>query len=123
LHKPAFLYNREERKAGASGYTYRKMFRFAFDGITSFSRFPLKVATIMGFVVSGITFLIMLYTLYARFITKDYEPGWASLMVTILFIGGVQLIGIGIIGEYLGRVSDNVRGRPLYIVKESNIKQ
>lgn len=117
----SILYNREERKAGASGYTYRKMLRFAFDGITSFSRFPLKVATIMGFVVSGITFLIMLYTLYARFITKDYEPGWASLMVTILFIGGVQLIGIGIIGEYLGRVSDNVRGRPLYIVKESNI--
>lgn len=117
------LYQREERKAGASGYTYRKMLRFALDGITSFSRFPLKVATIMGFVVSGITFLIMLYTLYARFITKDYEPGWASLMVTILFIGGVQLIGIGIIGEYIGRVSDNVRGRPLYIVKESNIEK
>ena len=117
------LYQREERKAGASGYTYRKMLRFALDGITSFSRFPLKVATIMGFVVSGITFLIMLYTLYARFITKDYEPGWASLMVTILFIGGVQLIGISIIGEYIGRVSDNVRGRPLYIVKESNIEK
>jgi dolichol-phosphate mannosyltransferase len=117
------LYQREERKAGASGYTYRKMLRFALDGITSFSRFPLKVATIMGFVVSGITFLIMLYTLYARFITKDYQPGWASLMVTILFIGGVQLIGIGIIGEYIGRVSDNVRGRPLYIVKESNIEK
>ena len=117
------LYQREERKAGASGYTYRKMLRFALDGITSFSRFPLKVATIMGFVVSGITFLIMLYTFYARFITKDYEPGWASLMVTILFIGGVQLIGIGIIGEYIGRVSDNVRGRPLYIVKESNIEK
>lgn len=114
-------YDRQERLAGQTGYTYRKMIRFALDGITSFSRFPLKVATIAGFVVSGITFLLMIYTLYSRLVLKNYEPGWASLMMTILFIGGVQLIGIGIIGEYIGRVSDNVRGRPLYIVKESNI--
>lgn len=114
-------YDRQERHAGQTGYTYRKMIRFALDGITSFSRFPLKVATIAGFVVSGITFLLMIYTLYSRLILKNYEPGWASLMMTILFIGGVQLIGIGIIGEYIGRMSDNVRGRPLYIVKESNI--
>jgi dolichol-phosphate mannosyltransferase len=116
-------YDRQERLSGQTGYTYRKMIRFALDGITSFSRFPLKVATIAGFVVSGITFLLMIYTLYSRLILKNYEPGWASLMMTILFIGGVQLIGIGIIGEYIGRVSDNVRGRPLYIVKESNIPQ
>jgi len=116
-------YNRQERHAGQTGYTYRKMIRFALDGITSFSRFPLKVATIAGFVVSGITFLLMIYTLYSRLILKNYEPGWASLMMTILFIGGVQLIGIGIIGEYIGRMSDNVRGRPLYIVKESNISK
>lgn len=116
-------YDRQERHAGQTGYTYRKMIRFALDGITSFSRFPLKVATIAGFVVSGITFLLMIYTLYSRLILKNYEPGWASLMMTILFIGGVQLIGIGIIGEYIGRMSDNVRGRPLYIVKESNISK
>lgn len=116
-------YDRQERLAGQTGYTYRKMIRFALDGITSFSRFPLKVATIAGFLVSGIAFLLILYTLYARLVLKDYEPGWASLMITVLFIGGVQLIGIGIIGEYIGRVSDNVRGRPLYIVKETNISK
>ena len=113
-------YDRQERNAGTTGYTYRKMIRFALDGITSFSRFPLKFATAAGFVVSAIAFLLILYTLYARFVSGNYEPGWPSLMIAILFIGGIQLIGIGIIGEYLGRISDNVRNRPLYIVSETN---
>jgi dolichol-phosphate mannosyltransferase len=113
-------YDRDERNAGKTGYTYRKMIRFALDGITSFSNFPLKFATVAGFMVSGISFALMLYALYSRFITKDYVPGWASLMLSVLFIGGIQLIGIGIIGEYISRISDNVRNRPLYVVKETN---
>jgi glycosyltransferase involved in cell wall biosynthesis len=115
-------YDRDERNAGKTGYTYKKMIRLALDGITSFSNFPLKFATIAGFVVSGFSFLMMIYALYSRFISKDYQPGWASLMLAILFIGGIQLIGIGIIGEYISRLSANVRNRPLYIVNETNIK-
>lgn len=114
-------YDRAVRAGGATGYTYRKMLRLALDGITSFSDVPLKVATVGGFVVSGIAFLVMLYTLYERFFTNDYEPGWASLMISILFLGGVQLIAVGIIGEYLARLSANVRRRPLYIISDTNI--
>jgi dolichol-phosphate mannosyltransferase len=114
-------YDRDQRNAGATGYTYKKMMRFALDGITSFSNWPLKVATISGFVVSGITFLIALYALYSRFVTKDYVPGWTSLILAVLFIGGVQLITIGIIGEYISRLSANVRNRPLYVVNDTNV--
>jgi len=114
-------YDRSERNAGETGYTYRKMFRFAMDGITSFSNFPLKMASFMGFFSSGVSFFIMLYTLYSRFVKGDYVEGWTSLMITVLFIGGIQLICVGLIGEYLNRVGDNVRNRPLYIVSESNI--
>lgn len=115
-------YDRAERTGGATGYTYRKMIRLALDGITGFSDAPLKFATLSGFVVSGIAFVVMLYTLYQRFVAYDYEPGWASLMVSILFLGGVQLIAVGIIGEYLSRLSANVRQRPLYIISDTNIE-
>lgn len=114
-------YRREKRMAGETGYSYAKMIRFALDGITSFSNWPLKIATISGFVFSFIGFLLILYTLYSRFWTEDYEPGWASQMITIIFIGGVQLIGIGIIGEYISRINENIKERPLYVVRDSNI--
>jgi dolichol-phosphate mannosyltransferase len=116
-------YNRDERQGGETGYTYKKMLRFALDGITSFSNLPLKFATAAGFVVSGITFIVILYALYARFISKDFVPGWTSLILAVLFIGGVQLITIGIIGEYISRLSANVRNRPLYIMGENNIEK
>jgi polyisoprenyl-phosphate glycosyltransferase len=116
-------YNRDERHGGETGYTYKKMLRFALDGITSFSNLPLKFATAAGFVVSGITFIVILYALYARFISKDFVPGWTSLILAVLFIGGVQLITIGIIGEYISRLSANVRNRPLYIIAENNLEQ
>ena len=114
-------YDRDERMSGDTGYTFRKMFRLAMDGITSFSNFPLRVATISGFACAFIGFFLIIYTLYSRYILKDYEPGWSSLMITIVFIGGIQLIGIGIIGEYISRIYDNIRNRPLYIVDETNI--
>lgn len=111
-------YERDQRLSGDTGYTWRKMLRFALDGITSFSNFPLKVATISGFVMSFVSFLLMLYALYSRFVLKVYEPGWTSLMLSVLFIGGIQLVSIGIIGEYIGRISNNVKQRPLYLIKE-----
>lgn len=116
-------YDREERFAGDTGYPYKKMIRFALDGITSFSNVPLKFATFTGFIVSGITFIMALYALYSRFISKQYVPGWTSLMLAVLFIGGVQLISIGIIGEYISRLGSNIRNRPLYIIKDSNIQE
>jgi len=113
-------YDREERHGGKTGYTYKKMIRFALDGITSFSDFPLKFATFAGFAVSGFAFFMILVTIYQRFYGDNYQSGWASMMISVLFLGGIQLIGIGIIGEYIGRISSNVRSRPLYIVNESN---
>jgi glycosyltransferase involved in cell wall biosynthesis len=113
-------YERDERMAGKTSYTWRKMLRLALDGITSFSNFPLKVATVSGFVMAFVSFLLMLFALYSRFVWKVYEPGWTSLMLSVLFIGGIQLVAIGIIGEYIGRISTNVKQRPLYLVRESN---
>jgi dolichol-phosphate mannosyltransferase len=116
-------YDRENRMAGETKYTYKKMMRLALDGITSFSNWPLRLATISGFVCAFIGFLLILYTLYSRYITQEYEPGWASLMITLVFIGGIQLIGIGIIGEYIGRINENVKNRPLYVVDETNTER
>ncbi|MCU0394161.1 MAG: glycosyltransferase family 2 protein [Thermoflexibacter sp.] len=122
-YKQTFVeYERDERHAGKTGYTYRKMLKFALDGITAFSNFPIKLVTVMGFVVSIIAFLIILYTFYVKYFTdQDIERGWASLMVGILFLGGVQLISIGILGEYISRINTDVRKRPLYFIKETNI--
>jgi len=114
-------YDRAARVAGDTGYTYRKMIGFALDGITSFSDLPLKVATISGFTVSFISFVLMIYALWSRFVWKVYEPGWTSLMLSVLFIGGIQLIAVGIIGEYIGRISNNVKQRPLYLVREKKV--
>jgi len=121
FNQSSVLYKRNERLAGTTNYSYSKMFSFAFDGITAFSNLPLRLATYMGFLVSFISFLVILYTLYQKYIKADTVQGWSSLMVSILFIGGVQLICLGIIGEYLGRIMDNVKQRPLYIVRETNV--
>ncbi|MFK7774893.1 MAG: glycosyltransferase family 2 protein [Saprospiraceae bacterium] len=114
-------YDRQERQAGATGYTYRKMLHFALDGITAFSDVPLKIVTYFGFMVSVIAFLVAIYALLAKFVWENSVPGWTSLMIAILFIGGIQMIAIGIIGEYLSRMNHNIRNRPLYIIRESNI--
>ncbi len=113
-------YDRHSRHGGTTGYTYGKMLRFALDGITSFSDFPLKLASYMGFFVAAASFLMGIYALYGRFIRKDYVPGWASLMLVMLFLGGVQLFSLGIIGEYLSRISQDVKNRPLYVVADES---
>lgn len=114
-------YERDARMSGDTGYSYRKMIRLALDGITSFSNFPLKLATISGFLFSIVGFFLIIYTLYSRMHSETYVQGWASQMITLIFIGGIQLIGIGIIGEYISRISDNVKKRPLYIIDKTNI--
>lgn len=109
---------RDERQAGETKYPFRKMLRFAVDGITTFSFAPLQAATYLGFMTAGSSFLYILYAVLLRLFTERAVPGWTSLMVAVLFVGGVQLIALGIIGEYLGRVYDEVKQRPLYLVDE-----
>ncbi len=114
-------FKRDERMSGETGYTYARMIRLALDGITSFSNWPLRIATISGFVFSFVGFILILYTLYSKYYSETYQAGWASQMITLIFIGGIQLIGIGIIGEYISRMNENIKDRPLYIVRDSNI--
>jgi len=116
-------YDRDKRFAGKTGYTFRKMLRFAVDGITGFSNVPLRLATYFGFIFSFISFILIIYALYSKFFSETYVQGWASIMISILFIGGVQLICLGVIGEYLLRIDDNIRQRPLYIINETNISE
>ncbi|WP_299255821.1 glycosyltransferase family 2 protein [uncultured Cytophaga sp.] len=114
-------YEREERFGGKTGYTYKKMFKFAMDGITSFSDFPLKFASMAGFIVSFFAFIVMLYSLYSKFVLKDTVQGWTSIMLSVMFIGGIQLICIGIIGEYISRIGNNIKKRPLYVINKTNV--
>ncbi len=114
-------YDRAERIHGTTKFTYKKMIQFALDGISSFSTWPLKIATLMGFGVSFICFIVILYTVYQKLFGFTVT-GWTSMQISILFLGGIQLIGIGILGEYLGRVNENVKNRPHYIIKDSNIE-
>jgi len=114
-------YDRDERYDGETGYSLKKMISFALDGITSFSDFPLKIVTLFGFLCSALSFLIIIYSLYSKYMWDDTVPGWASLMVSVLFLGGVQMIALGIIGEYISRIISNVRNRPTYVIKDSNI--
>ncbi len=108
---------RQERHAGVTKYPLRKMLRFSFDAITSFSSAPLQWATFLGFVFSMLAFLAIPLTVVARY-TNIYEPGIPSTIVVILLLGGIQLITVGIIGEYVGRIYDEVKHRPLYVVRE-----
>ncbi len=123
-YKQTFVeYEREERNAGKTGYTYKKMIKFALDGITAFSNFPIKAVTAMGFFVSIIAFIMILVSFYVKYMTDlKTESGWASLMVGMMFLGGVQLISLGIIGEYISRINTDVRQRPLYFVQDTNIE-
>lgn len=111
-------YVRAERFAGQTKYPFRKMLRFALDGITSFSYLPLQMATYVGFVAAGLSILGILLAVILRLSGSDALHGQATTLVSVLFLGGVQLIFLGIIGEYLGRIYDEVKGRPLYIVGE-----
>lgn len=112
-------YIREQRFAGETKYPLRKMVRFAVDGVLSFSDVPLKISSVFGLICAVLSFVLILYGLTVRLFYPQYAiPGWASVFSAVLFLGGVQLICIGILGEYLGRVYDEIKGRPLYVVKD-----
>lgn len=117
FHQTGVEYERDQRYSGSTKYPFSKMLRFALDGITSFSEIPLRGATYFGFTTSGAAFIYALIVLILKlFFHKDYLPGYPSIIVSILFLGGVQLITIGILGEYVGRIYDEVKSRPLYLV-------
>lgn len=116
FRQEAVLYERQERFAGTTKYPLRKMIRFSLDAITSFSHVPLELATSFGFILAAISLIGILVAAALRIFTGAII-GQASTLILVLFLGGIQLIFLGIIGEYLGRIYDEVRARPLYIVR------
>ena len=112
-------YKRAARLAGATKYPFRKMLRLALNAVTSFSYFPLQVATYIGFVAAGIAILSIPVVIVMRMTGSQAFLGQATTLISVLFLGGVQLISLGILGEYIGRLYDEAKGRPLYIVREA----
>jgi polyisoprenyl-phosphate glycosyltransferase len=117
FNQTAVTFQREPRTAGRTKYTLRKMVRFSFDAITSFSNRPLQFATLLGFACSALAFIAIPLTVIARY-ANIYDRGVPSVIVAILLLGGIQLICVGIIGEYVGRIYDEVKHRPLYVVRD-----
>jgi dolichol-phosphate mannosyltransferase len=114
----ALPYRRAERFAGQTKYPLRKMLRFATDGILSFSTKPLQLSVAMGMTCAAVALVGIVYALFLRMFTSIWVEGWTALMIAVLFIGGVQLISIGILGEYIGRIYNEIKRRPLYVVEE-----
>jgi len=114
----AVPYAREARASGRTKFTLRRMLRFSFDAISSFSYFPLQLATVLGFAISFLAFLAIPLTVVARY-NNIFVPGISSTLVVVLLLGGIQLITLGVIGEYVGRIYDEVKRRPLYVVRET----
>jgi len=112
----AIVYRREPRVAGSSKFSYWKLWNFALDGITSFSTVPLRVTTYVGLLTALIALLYGVWIVARTLLHGDPVPGYPSLMTVILFLGGVQLIALGLIGEYLGRLYDEAKQRPLYLI-------
>lgn len=111
-------YERKERKSGESKYPLKKMLSFALDGITSFSNIPLRLITLFGFFVSMFAFIMTLWGLGIKIFTDQAIPGWASIIIPMFFIGGVQLLSIGVVGEYISKIYLETKGRPRYIVEK-----
>jgi dolichol-phosphate mannosyltransferase len=115
----AVMYSRAPRHSGETKYPLRKMARLAVDGITNFSYLPLQLATYAGFFVAGLSLLGILAAILVRVVLGHELTGQATTLVSVLFLGGIQLIFLGVIGEYLGRIYDEVKGRPLYLLDHS----
>ncbi|PZP29697.1 MAG: glycosyltransferase [Roseateles depolymerans] len=112
-------YDRAERFAGVSKYPLRKMLTFAIEGITSFSVVPLRLITLLGFFVSVFSFLMILYVVYGTLVQKAVVPGWASSVVPIYFLGGIQLLAMGVIGEYVAKIYMESKHRPRYFIEKT----
>ena len=122
--KPAeVVYDRQERAAGTPGQTLRRLVKYALDGIFSFSYFPLRMTTYIGMFIAGCGFAVGGFFVMRRLMGQEVAfTGFTTLVTLILFLGGVQLIGIGVLGEYLGRIYDEVKRRPLYVVREPRVR-
>ena len=118
FRQTSITFVRDARHAGETKYSCAKMGKFALNGIISFSTTPLQLATYLGFVVSFISLAYIAYVVGLKVFTDELVPGWTSVIVAVLFIGGVQLISLGIIGEYISRIYDEVRQRPLYLIDD-----
>jgi glycosyltransferase involved in cell wall biosynthesis len=112
-------YDRAERFAGETKYPLKKMFKLASDAITGFSYFPLQLATYLGFIATGLSILAILILIVLRLSGSLLLQGQATTLIAVLFLGGVQLISVGMLGEYIGRLYDEAKNRPLYIVREN----
>jgi dolichol-phosphate mannosyltransferase len=112
------LFDRDARHSGETNYPLRKMLNLAGNGILGFSTFPLKIISRLGYFVSGISFLGILYALIVKlFDSQAAVPGWAFIVIAILFVGGIQLIILGVLGSYIGRIYTEAQGRPLYLIE------
>ena len=119
--KKEITYNRSPRLAGEIKQNYRKLTNLAFDGITSFSTTPLRISTFLGIIVSVVAFIYLIYILIKSAMFGDAVAGYPSMMAVVLFLGGVQLLSLGVIGEYIGRIFKESKHRPLYFIEESHI--
>lgn len=118
--KKEIEFEQGDRVAGDSSWSYSKLFSFAIDGITSFTNVPLRVSTLVGFFVSLFAFLYMIYVFIRALIWGDPVQGYPTLVILILFLGGIQLLSLGVIGEYIGRIYNETKKRPDYIVRQFN---
>lgn len=118
FNKKEILYDRDPRVAGETKWSYAKLFDLAISGITSFTTAPLRLASMLGIIVSAAAFIYILYLLIRPFFGVPTGDGYSSLMAVILFLGGVQLLSLGVIGEYIGRIFNETKQRPLYLVEE-----
>ncbi len=116
--KKEITYDRDPRAAGETKWNYPKLVNLAIDGITSFTTAPLRIASFAGIIISLFAFIFIIVIVFKTLMFGDPVAGWASTMAVILFLGGVQLLSIGIIGEYIGRIFDEVKNRPVYFVEE-----
>jgi dolichol-phosphate mannosyltransferase len=119
FHQTGVEYKRSARYSGETKYPFKRMLKFALDAITSFSYFPLQLATYLGFIAAGLSILAIPVVVAMRLAGSQAFFGQATTLIAVLFLGGVQLISLGILGEYIGRLYDEAKGRPLYIVAEA----
>jgi polyisoprenyl-phosphate glycosyltransferase len=111
-------YQQRDRFAGERAYTVRQTARMAFNAVLAFSNMPLRIASVLGMFILGLAFFYGIYILIAWLAGRHLEPGWTALMMTVLILGGVQLVSLGLIAEYIGRIFEEVKQRPLYVVRE-----
>jgi glycosyltransferase involved in cell wall biosynthesis len=119
-NKKEIMFDRDPRAAGTTKWNYYKLSELAIEGITSFTTFPLKLSSLFGFVISIFAFFYIIWIIIKTVLIGESVEGYPSLMTVILFLGGIQLISLGIIGEYLGRIFNETKQRPLYFVNEYN---